>query len=186
MRIRRATLVAITAVASAIAGCGNTPTVTTPPVPNENQTYIIAADSICRNGQAQLTSLGARPETLAALPDWLDKSAKQIQADVAALRALTPPAADAATASAMLRDLDEGIAGAQAVDAAARSGSLTAVDSAWNPMVQHYVDAGTAARSLGLVVCGQGASGTGRSGDSSTVVVTAAPDHPAISPRATP
>jgi hypothetical protein len=114
--------------------------------------YLAEAKRICVGYQNRIADLKA-PADLRALADQGERAIDLQQAELQELRRLTPPTADARSIDAILDHLDQSIATARKLVAAARDGDLAAVNAAAATLRGQLAEANRLAKPYGLDLC---------------------------------
>ena len=136
-------------VALAVTACGSSS-----PKPLAKTAWIAKADAICTQSQASIRALGA-PTDLAAVATYGTKVGDILEQEIAAIRALPPPAADRATIDRMLTEANQGVAVARHLSTLAASGDAAAVQQYATTSQTATASARQLAQAYGLKVCGQ-------------------------------
>ena len=117
--------------------------------------YAKRADSICAKYNAKLKAL-ARPTSIGALPDYVDKALPLARKGDDELRGLKPPKDEEQTAKEWLGQNDSVVGSMERLRDAAKKGDRAGIQTALNAATSANRSANRLARSLGLRVCAQG------------------------------
>jgi hypothetical protein len=117
-------VVAVTAIALALAGCGNQPESSTTSSPGDSiETWTERANSICQASRKEAESLGS-PDDPKALADVYDATNRGFRRFIADMRAFTVPAAHAASFDEMVDMYERAMRTQERVPRALRTGDL--------------------------------------------------------------
>jgi hypothetical protein len=145
--MRRAALAVV--VVALVAGCGG----------GSNRLskdeYAKRADAICSKYNAKLKAL-ARPASISALPDYVDKALPLARKGDDELRGLKPPKDEVQTAKEWLDQNDSVVGSMERLRDAAKKGDRAGIQTALNEATSANRTANGFARRLGLRVCAQG------------------------------
>lgn len=139
LRVRRAYPLVLAVLL--LAGCGGS-----------SASYASKADAICRTVKEKSGAI-SRPATLADLARVSDQVLPLLDDARRELRALRPPADDAATAKAWLDEFDVTIGDVKKIRDKAKAGDAAGVSAAATPALRHNRRANELAAQLGLKVC---------------------------------
>ena len=117
--------------------------------------YAKRADEICTKYNAKLKAL-ARPTSISALPDYVDKALPLARKGDDELSALKPPKDEGRTAKEWLDQNDSVVGSMERLREAAKKGDRAGIQTALNEATAANRTANGLARRLGLDVCAQG------------------------------
>ena len=117
--------------------------------------YAKRADAICTKYNAKLKAL-ARPTSISALPDYVDKALPLARKGDDELRGLKPPKDEEQTAKEWLDQNDSVVGSMERLRDAAKKGDRAGIQTALNEATSANQSANRLARQLGLTVCAQG------------------------------
>jgi hypothetical protein len=117
--------------------------------------YVKRADAICAKYNAKLKAL-ARPTSIGALPDYVDKALPLARRGDDELRSLKPPKDEEQTAKEWLDQNDSVVGSMERLRDAAKKGDRAGIQTALNEATSANQTANRLARRLGLRVCAQG------------------------------
>jgi hypothetical protein len=141
-------IVLAAAVVGLVAGCGGSGRLS-------KAEYAKQADAICTKYNAKLKAL-ARPTSIGALPDYVDKALPLARKGDDELRALKPPKNEERTAKTWLVENDSVVHSMERLRDAAKKGDRAGIQTALNEATSSNQTANSLARRLGLRVCAQG------------------------------
>jgi hypothetical protein len=124
----------------------------------EKNAYIQQADRLCAAANARLRPLET-PTFSVGVPDlaawgrFLTSALPVFQQELDQVRALKPPAADAATIAGMLGNWDRGLASAKAANDAAGAGDQARFNAAMNDVARFALEGDRIARTYGFRDC---------------------------------
>jgi hypothetical protein len=137
------------AVAGLVAGCGGGSGRLS------KAEYGKRADAICTKYNAKLKAL-ARPTSISALPDYVDKALPLARKGDDELRALKPPKDEEQMAKEWLDQNDSVVGSMERLRDAAKKSDRAGIQTALNEATSSNQTANRLARRLGLRVCAQG------------------------------
>src|SRR5919205_1869855 len=117
--------------------------------------YAKRADAICTKYNTKLKAL-ARPTSIGALPDYVDKALPLARKGDHELRALKPPKDEEQTAKEWLDQNDSVVGSMERLRDAAKKGNRAGIQAALGEATSANRTANGLARRLGLDVCAQG------------------------------
>lgn len=117
--------------------------------------YAKRSDAICTKYNAKLKAL-ARPTSIGALPDYVDKALPLARKGDDELRGLKPPKDEERTAKEWLDQNDSVVGSMERLRDAAKKGDRAGIQTALNEATSANQTANRLARRLGLRVCAQG------------------------------
>jgi hypothetical protein len=140
-------VLAALALAATLSGCGGGS------AHPSKSSYLKQADAICMHGSKAQDALD-QPSSNADLAGYVKRVYAIERGVVSDVRALTPPAGDAATITSMLDNVDRALAFESEVEAAARTGNQSRINDAQAKGATFLNTANTIASKYGFQECG--------------------------------